>query len=122
MIVLQPPLLCEEWDGRPVCLSGDSSVLMDVRWPCDCTAQSSIHAHGIQYHSCFNTKLQRQKYHAHTDRHRDTDTDTQTDTHTHTRRNARDVTRMTRPSRVADSDTAGFPGLKAAQGHADNAI
>ena len=82
-------------------------------------------------HTVFNTTLAlTQNYkdknitHTQTDteRHRDTDTDTQTDTHTHTRRNARDVTRMTRPSRVADSDTAGFPGLKAAQGHADNAI
>ena len=42
MVVLQPPLLCEVWDGHPLCLSGDSSVLMDLRWPCDCTAQSSI--------------------------------------------------------------------------------
>ena len=24
------------------CLSGDSSVLMDLHWPCDCTAQSRI--------------------------------------------------------------------------------
>ena len=42
MIVLQPPLLCEGWGGHPVCLSGDSSVLMDLHWPCSCTAQSSI--------------------------------------------------------------------------------
>ena len=28
MIVLQPPLLCKGWGGRPLCLSGDSSVLM----------------------------------------------------------------------------------------------
>ena len=25
MIVLQPPLLCEGWGGRPLCLSGDST-------------------------------------------------------------------------------------------------
>ena len=30
MIVLQLPLLCEGWGGRPLCLSGDSSVLMDL--------------------------------------------------------------------------------------------
>ena len=42
MIVLQPPLLCEGWCGHPLCLSGDSSVLMDLHWPCSCTAQSSI--------------------------------------------------------------------------------
>ena len=42
MIVLQPPLLCEGWGGHPLCLSGDGSVLMDLHWPCDCTAQSSI--------------------------------------------------------------------------------
>ena len=29
MIVLQPPLLCEGWGGHPLCLSGDSSVVMD---------------------------------------------------------------------------------------------
>ena len=40
-IVLQPPLLCEEWDGRRLCVSGDNLVLMDLLWPCDCTAQSS---------------------------------------------------------------------------------
>ena len=34
MIVLQPPLPCEGRDG-PLCLYGDSSVLMDLRWPCD---------------------------------------------------------------------------------------
>ena len=42
MIVLQCPLLCEGWGGHPLCLSGDSSVLMDLHWPCDSTAQSSI--------------------------------------------------------------------------------
>ena len=41
-IVLQPPLLCEGWGGRPLCVSRDSSVLMDLRLSCDCTAQSSI--------------------------------------------------------------------------------
>ena len=38
----QPPLLCEGWGGHPLCLSGDSSVRMDLHWPCSCTAQSSI--------------------------------------------------------------------------------
>ena len=38
MIVLQPPLLCEGWGGHPLCLSGYSSVLMDLHWPCGCTA------------------------------------------------------------------------------------
>ena len=42
MIVLQPPLLCEGWGGHPLCVSGDSSVQMDLHWPFDCTAQSSI--------------------------------------------------------------------------------
>ena len=42
MIVLKPPLLYEGWGGHPLCLSGDSSVLMDLHWPCSCTAQSSI--------------------------------------------------------------------------------
>ena len=42
MIVLQPPLLCEGWGGHPLCLSGYSSVLMDLHWPCSCTAQSRI--------------------------------------------------------------------------------
>ena len=39
MIVLQPPLLCK---CRPLCVSGDTSVLMNLHWSCDCTAQSSI--------------------------------------------------------------------------------
>ena len=30
MIVLQSPLLCEGRGGHPLCLSGDSSVLMDL--------------------------------------------------------------------------------------------
>ena len=42
MIVLQPPLLCKEWVSRPLCVSGNSSVLMDLHWPCDCTTQSGI--------------------------------------------------------------------------------
>ena len=42
MIVLQPPLVCERWGGHPLCLSRDSSVRMDLHWPCSCTAQSSI--------------------------------------------------------------------------------
>ena len=42
MIVLQPPLLCDEWGGRLLHLSGDSLLLMDFHWSCDCTAQSSI--------------------------------------------------------------------------------
>ena len=33
MIVLQSQLLCEGWGGYPLCLSGDSSVLMDLHWP-----------------------------------------------------------------------------------------
>ena len=28
--------------GHPLRLSGDSPVLMDLHWPCSCTAQSSI--------------------------------------------------------------------------------
>ena len=36
MFALQPPLLCKRWGGRPLCLSGDSLVLMDLRWSCDC--------------------------------------------------------------------------------------
>ena len=40
--ILQPPLLCEGWDGGPLCVSGDSSVLMDLHWLCDPTAQSSV--------------------------------------------------------------------------------
>ena len=39
---LQPPLLCEGWGGRPLCLSGDSSVLMQLRWFCDRAVQCSI--------------------------------------------------------------------------------
>ena len=35
-------LLCEGRGGHPLCLSGYSSVLMDLHWPCGCTAQSSI--------------------------------------------------------------------------------
>ena len=43
MTVLQPLLFfCEGWSGRPLCVSGNSSVLIDPRWPCDCTAQSGI--------------------------------------------------------------------------------
>ena len=42
VIVLQPPLLCQGWGGHPLYLSGDCSVLMDLHWPCSCTAQSSI--------------------------------------------------------------------------------
>ena len=34
--------LCEGWGGHPLCLFGDSPVLMDLHWPYDCTAQSSI--------------------------------------------------------------------------------
>ena len=30
MFVLQPLLLCEEWGCRPLGLSGDNSVLMDL--------------------------------------------------------------------------------------------
>ena len=49
MIVLQSPLLCGGWGGRPLCLDWDSSVLMDLHWPCHCTAQSS---HSEQYSVC----------------------------------------------------------------------
>ena len=42
MIVLQPPFLCKGWGGRPLWVSGDKLVLMDLHWPCDCTAESSI--------------------------------------------------------------------------------
>ena len=42
VIVLQPKLLCEGWGGHPLWLSELSSVLMDLHWPCGCTAQSSI--------------------------------------------------------------------------------
>ena len=42
IIVLQLPLLCEGYVGRFLRLSGDSSVLMDLRWSCDGTAQISI--------------------------------------------------------------------------------
>ena len=40
--ILQPPLLCEGCGSRPLFLSRGSSVLMDLHWPCDCIAQSSI--------------------------------------------------------------------------------
>ena len=40
MIVLQPPLLFEGWGGCLLCLSGNSSLLVDFRWAYDCTAQS----------------------------------------------------------------------------------
>ena len=30
LIVLQPPFLCKGWGGHPLCLSGDSSVLMNL--------------------------------------------------------------------------------------------
>ena len=49
MIVLQPPLLCEGWGGRPLCLSGDCSVLTNLSWPCDCTAQSSISRSSVRH-------------------------------------------------------------------------
>ena len=42
VIVLHPPLLCEGWDGHRLCLSANTPVLMDLDWPCDCTAQCSI--------------------------------------------------------------------------------
>ena len=52
MIVLQPPLLSEVWGGHPLYLSRNNSVLMDLHWPCSCTAQSSILSIG-QYLSLF---------------------------------------------------------------------
>ena len=42
MIVLQSLRRCEGWGGHPLCLSGDSPVLIDLHWPCDCTGQCSI--------------------------------------------------------------------------------
>ena len=33
---------CEEWGGRPLCLPGESSVLLSLHWSCDRIAQSSI--------------------------------------------------------------------------------
>ena len=33
--------------GRLLCLSGDSSILMDLHWSCDCAAQSSILSIGL---------------------------------------------------------------------------
>ena len=67
MIILQPlllcegpsgwqgskyQLLCEGWGGRPLCLSGDSSVLIDLRWSCDCSAQPySLHRISISRYS-----------------------------------------------------------------------
>ena len=66
MNVLQPPILCEGWGGHPLRLSGNSSILMDLHWPCSCTAHSSILSIGsvsvdfceafswtILYSSCF---------------------------------------------------------------------
>ena len=46
LIVLYPPLLREGCGGRPNRVSGASSVVIDLRWPCDCTAQSSILSKG----------------------------------------------------------------------------
>ena len=51
VIVLQPPLLCEGLGGHPLCLSGNNPVLMDLHWPCNCTAQCSILS--VQYLSFF---------------------------------------------------------------------
>ena len=49
MIVLQPPLLCEGWGGHPLCLSGDSSVLMNLHWPMQLysSEQYSVHRFSI---------------------------------------------------------------------------
>ena len=33
---------CTAASTSSLCLSGDSPVLMDLHWPCDCTAQYSI--------------------------------------------------------------------------------
>ena len=41
-IVLQCPLLCEGRDGNPLCLSGDSLVLVYLHLLFDCTDESSI--------------------------------------------------------------------------------
>ena len=45
MIVLQPPFLCQGWGGHPLCLSGNISLLMDLHWPCSCTAQEQYSVH-----------------------------------------------------------------------------
>ena len=42
VIVLQPPLICKGCGGHPLCVSGNSSVLMDLHWPYVCTAQSGF--------------------------------------------------------------------------------
>ena len=52
VIILHPPLLCEGWGSRPLCLTGDSSVLKDLHWSCACTAHSSILS-SVQYLSFF---------------------------------------------------------------------
>ena len=52
IVILHPPLLCEGWGSRPLCLTGDSSVLKDLRWSCACTAHSSILS-SVQYLSFF---------------------------------------------------------------------
>ena len=41
VIVPQPPLPCEEWGGRTLWVSVDSSLIVDLRWSCDCTAHSN---------------------------------------------------------------------------------
>ena len=44
MIVLQPSFLCEGWGGHPLCLSGYSSVMMDLSTELYCTQYiRSIH-------------------------------------------------------------------------------
>ena len=40
--ILSTPLRYEGWGDRPLGVSGDSSVLMDLHWSCGCTTQSSI--------------------------------------------------------------------------------
>ena len=43
------PLLCEGWGGRSLGVSRDSSVLMVLNMPCDCTALSRILSIGLAF-------------------------------------------------------------------------
>ena len=47
VIALQSPLLFEGWGGHSLCLSGDTPVLMELHWPCDCTTRCSILSIGL---------------------------------------------------------------------------
>ena len=52
VIVLQPPLLCEGLGGNPLCLSGDSSVLLDLHCPV-IVQLSAVFCPSVQYLSFF---------------------------------------------------------------------